>query len=413
MAEVQNGIKGAVITIKIVGIGGGGNNVLRRLARDGFDRNQLLAINTDVRQLKALEEDGIPCLLIGASSTRGRGTGGNVEKAQNAAIGDKEEIAKAIAGSDLVFLTAGMGKGVGTGAAPVVAKIAKDMGILTVGMVTLPFTHEGARKMETAKAGVELLRRHMDALVVVNNDNIEKMPEFRRITVGETFSLVDEVLRQSIGSIVEMIETTGVVNVDFADVKTIFTQGSTSEAIMGTSLGRTALEAVQNAISSPLIEISVRGARGIIVNITGNSSLPLEAVREANTFLCENTHPDVNNIFGLVVDEKLGNQVRATIIATDFDPKVLLELQNQIKPIAFNGKEQPKPSLYGDKPPVTRGILFGRQPATQEGGSGLGSGAGTGAVAQPPVQNVNDVDVPEFMHKKNPAPLLFGRRDRN
>ena len=390
MAEVQNGIKGAVITIKIVGIGGGGNNVLRRLARDGFDRNQLLAINTDVRQLKALEEDGIPCLLIGASSTWGRGTGGNVEKAQNAAIGDKEEIAKAIAGSDLVFLTAGMGKGVGTGAAPVVAKIAKDMGILTVGMVTLPFTHEGSRKMETAKAGVDLLRRHMDALV-------------------------DEVLRQSIGSIVEMIETTGVVNVDFADVKTIFTQGSTSEAIMGTSLGRTALEAVQNAISSPLIEISVRGARGIIVNITGNSSLALEAVREANTFLCENTHPDVNNIFGLVVDEKLGNQVRATIIATDFDPKVLLELQNQIKPIAFNGKEQPKPSLYGDKPPVTRGILFGRQPATQEGGSGLGSGAGTGtgAVAQPPVQNVNDVDVPEFMHKKNPAPLLFGRRDRN
>lgn len=315
MAEVQNGIKGAVITIKIVGIGGGGNNVLRRLAKDGFDRNQLLAINTDVRQLKALEEDGIPCLLIGASSTRGRGTGGNVEKAQNAAIGDKEEIAKAIAGSDLVFLTAGMGKGVGTGAAPVVAKIAKDMGILAVGMVTLPFTHEGSRKMETAKAGVELLRRHMDALVVVNNDNIEKLPEFRRITVGETFSMVDEVLRQSIGSIVEMIETTGVVNVDFADVKTIFTQGSTSEAIMGTSLGRTALEAVQNAISSPLIEISVRGARGIIVNITGNSSLALEAVREANTFLCENTHPDVNNIFGLVVDEKLGNQVRATIIA--------------------------------------------------------------------------------------------------
>ncbi|MGM9540729.1 cell division protein FtsZ [Anaerovibrio sp.] len=405
MAEVQNGIKGAVITIKIVGIGGGGNNVLRRLAQDGFDRNQLLAINTDVRQLKLLEAEGIPCLLVGAATTRGRGTGGNVEKAQNAAIADKEEIAKAVAGSDLVFLTAGMGKGVGTGAAPVVAKIAHDMGILTVGMVTLPFTHEGSRKMDTAKAGVELLRQNMDALVVVNNDNIEKLPEFRRITVGETFSMVDEVLRQSIGSIVEMIETTGVVNVDFADVKTIFTQGSTSEAIMGTSVGRTALEAVQNAINSPLIEISVRGARGIIVNITGNSSLALDAVREANIFLCENTHPDVNNIFGLVVDESMGSQVRATIIATDFDPKVLLEMKNQIKPIAFTGQEPPKPSLYGDKPPVTRGTLFGN---TAERKTGLG--ARPQAASK---QEADDVDVPEFMRRKNPAPLMFGRRDKD
>lgn len=405
MAEVQNGIKGAVITIKIVGIGGGGNNVLRRLAKDGFDRNQLLAINTDVRQLKILEDEGVPCLLIGAATTRGRGTGGNVEKAQSAAITDKEEIAKAVAGADLVFLTAGMGKGVGTGATPVVAKIAHDMGILTVGMVTLPFTHEGSRKLDTAKAGLELLRQNMDALVVVNNDNIEKMPEFRRITVGETFSMVDEVLRQSIGSIVEMIETTGVVNVDFADVKTIFTQGSTSEAIMGTGVGKTALEAVQNAINSPLIEISIQGARGIIVNITGNSTLALEAVREANTFLCENTHPDVNNIFGLVVNEDMVNQVQATIIATDFDPNVLLEMKNQIKPIAFSGQEPAKPSLYGEKPPVTRRTLFGGA-APQPGGQVKK----TQAV---PKQEVNDVDVPEFMRKKSSPPLMFGRRNKD
>lgn len=404
MAEVQNGIKGAVITIKIVGIGGGGNNVLRRLAKDGFDRNQLLAVNTDVRQLKILEDEGIPCLLIGAATTRGRGTGGNVEKAQNAAITDKEEIARAVAGADLVFLTAGMGKGVGTGASPVVAKIAHDMGILTVGMVTLPFTHEGSRKLDTARAGLELLRQNMDALVVVNNDNIEKLPEFRRITVGETFSLVDEVLRQSIGSIVEMIETTGVVNVDFADVKTIFTQGGTSEAIMGTGVGRTALEAVQNAINSPLIEISIQGARGIIVNITGNSSLALEAVREANTFLCENTHPDVNNIFGLVVNEEMANQVQATIIATDFDPNVLLELKNQIKPIAFSGQEAPRPSLYGEKPPVTRSTLFG----------GAAQSGEQGKKPQPASkQEVNDVDVPEFMRKKSSPPLMFGRRNKD
>ena len=402
MSEVQNGIKGAVITIKIIGIGGGGNNVLRRLAQSGFDKSQLLAINTDVRQLRILDAEGIPCLLIGAAATKGRGTGGNVEKAQNAAISDKEEIAKAIAGADLVFLTAGMGKGVGTGAAPVVAKIAHDMNILTAGMVTLPFSHEGDRKMLTAKAGVELLSQNMDALVVVNNDNIEKMPEFRHITVGETFSTVDEVLRQSISSIVELIETTGVVNVDFADVTTIFTQGATSEAIFGTSVGRTAREAVQNAINSPLIEISVRGARGMIVNITGSSKLALEAVGEANNFLWENTHPEVDLIFGLVADESMGDQVRATIIATNFDPKVLAEVQNQIKPIAFSSREPVKASLYEGKPPVTRADLFSAADAQES--------AAQGGQAQ---NDANSVDVPEFMRKKNTAPLFFGRHHKD
>lgn len=400
MADLQAEIKSAVITIKIVGIGGGGNNVLRRLASSGFDKSQLLAINTDVRQLKILDAEGIPCLLVGATATKGRGTGGNVEKAQNAAISDKDEIAKALAGTDLVFITAGMGKGVGTGAAPVVAKIAHDMGILTAGMVTLPFSHEGDRKMQTAKAGVELLSQHMDALVVVNNDNIEKMPEFRHITVGETFSTVDEVLRQSISSIVELIETTGIVNVDFADVTTIFTQGEKSEAIFGTAVGKTALEAVQNAISSPLIEISVRGARGMIVNITGSSQLALEAVSEANNYLWENTHPEVDLIFGLVADESMGDQVRATIIATNFDPKVLAEVQNQIKPIAFGGKPSGhKASLYGDKPPVTAGTLFGND------GSSQGQ-----PQSQPEQAAADTVDVPEFMRKKNPAPLMFSRK---
>ena len=396
MAEVQNGIKGAVITLKVIGVGGGGNNVLRRLAAGGFNKEQLLAINTDVRQLRALDADGIPCLLIGAASTKGRGTGGNVQKAQNSAIGDKEEIAKAIAGADLVFITAGMGKGVGTGAAPVVAKIAHDMNILTVGMVTLPFSHEGERKMAIAKEGVELLRQHMDALVVVNNDNIEKMPELRRITVGETFSTVDEVLHQSISSIIEMIETTGFINVDFADAKTILTQGDTSEAILGTSVGRTALEAVQNAINSPLIDISIHGARGIIVNITGSGSLSLDSVSEANKFVLENSHPESNNICGLVVDDSMGNQVRATIIATDFDPKVLADMKNNFKPINFQAKEPPKPSLYGEKPPVAKGLLFGganKQPESQ------------------PQPEIN-VDVPEFMRKK-PVPLIFGGKHKD
>ena len=400
MIDVQDDIKGAVITIKIVGIGGGGNNVLRRLAASGFNKSQLLAINTDVRQLKTLDAEGIPCLLIGGALTKGRGTGGNVEKAQNAAISEKDEIAKAIAGADLVFLTAGMGKGVGTGAAPVVAKIAHDMNILTVGMVTLPFSHEGERKMNTAKDGVDLLRQNMDALVVVNNDNIEKLPEFRRITVGETFSTVDEVLRQSIGSIVEMIETTGFINVDFADAKTILTQGNTSEAILGTSVGRTALEAVQNAINSPLIELSIHGARGVIVNITGSEDLTLDSVREANDYILENIHPESNNICGLVVDEAMGDKVRATIIATDFDPQMLSDYRNGIKPISFGqppAAAKEIPSLYDEKKPANDNGLFGADEKQAE-------------VNQE--NNINTVDVPAFMQKK-PKPLIFGKTDRD
>ena len=403
MIDVQDNIKGAVITIKIVGIGGGGNNVLRRLAASGFNKNQLLAINTDVRQLKTLDAEGIPCLLIGGSITKGRGTGGNVEKAQNAAISEKDEIAKALAGADLVFLTAGMGKGVGTGAAPVVAKIAHDMNILTVGMVTLPFSHEGERKMHTAKDGVDLLRQNMDALVVVNNDNIEKLPEFRRITVGETFSTVDEVLRQSIGSIVEMIETTGFINVDFADAKTILTQGNTSEAILGTSVGKTALEAVQNAINSPLIELSIHGARGVIVNISGSEDLTLEAVREANDYILEHIHPESNNICGLVVDESLGDKVRATIIATDFDPQMLSDFRNGIKPISFDQPAAPAkeiPSLYEDKSPVNEDGIFANIGDKQN------------AAKEKQVDNTNNMDVPSFMQKK-PKPLVFGKTDRD
>lgn len=337
MADNNTGLKEAVVTIKIVGIGGGGNNVLRRLAESGMDKSQLLAINTDVRQLRILDAMDIPAILIGAPLTKGRGTGGDVEKGQNAAVGDAERIAAALQGTDLVFLTAGMGKGVGTGASPVVAKIARDLQILTVGMVTLPFSHEGAMRMEVAEAGVKRLRDYMDALVVVRNDNIERMPDFRRISVGEGFAFVDDVLRQSIGSIVEMIQTTGIINVDFADVTTVFRSGATSEAVMGMGEGKDALEAVRNAISSPLIEESICGARGLIVNLTGNEKLPLFDVKEANDFLYENTHPEVDNIIGLVKDETLDDKtVRATVIATNFDPEVVAAQRSNIKPIQFD-----------------------------------------------------------------------------
>lgn len=353
MADTKSSIREAVVTIKIVGVGGGGNNVLMRLAEDGMDKSQLVAINTDVRQLKKVAAAGIPALLIGGALTKGRGTGGDPEKGQQAAIADAESIAEAITGADLVFITAGMGKGVGTGAAPVVAKIAHDMDILTAGMVTMPFSHEGSRKMEVARDGVKLLREHMDALVEVKNDNIQKLPEFRQISVGESFGMVDDVLRQSIGSIVEMIQTTGIINVDFADVTTIFKSGENCDAVMGIGEGSDVLAAVQNAISSPLIETSIKGARGMIVNITSNAKLPLYDVKEANEFLYDNTHPDVENIIGLVVDENMEDSVRATVIATNFDPKVVADKNSRVKPIQFGQTEKKAtvPPLYPDKKP--------------------------------------------------------------
>ena len=353
MTETRSSLKEAVVTIKIVGVGGGGNNVLMRLAESGVDKSQLVAINTDVRQLKKVDAEGIPALLIGGAITKGRGTGGDPVKGQQAAIADAENIAKAINGADLVFITAGMGKGVGTGAAPVVAKIAHDMDILTVGMVTMPFSHEGSRKMEVARDGVKLLREHMDALVEVKNDNIQKLPEFRQISVAESFGMVDDILRQSIGSIVEMIQTTGLINVDFADVTTIFKSGNSCDAIMGMGEGKDVLEAVQDAINSPLIETSIKGARGLIVNITSNAKLPLFDVKDANDFLNENTHPDVENIIGLVVDDNMENTVRATVIATNFDPAVLADKNSRIKPIQFGNKETKPvvPPLYPDKKP--------------------------------------------------------------
>lgn len=361
MADNNAGLREAVVTIKIVGIGGGGNNVLRRLAESGMDKSQLLAINTDVRQLRVLDSEGIPAVLIGAQLAKGRGTGGDVEKGQSAAVGDAERIAAALQGTDLVFLTAGMGKGVGTGAAPVVAKIARDLQILTVGMVTLPFSHEGSMRMAVAEAGVKRLRDYMDALVVVRNDNIERLPDFKRISVGEGFGFVDDVLRQSIGSIVEMIQTTGIINVDFADVTTIFRSGSTSEAVMGMGEGKSALEAVQNAISSPLIEESIKGARGLIVNLTGNSTLPLFDVKDANDFLYDNTHPDVDNIIGLVRDDSLDdNTVRATVIATNFDPQVIADQRNSIKPIQFGAGTQ-------DKKPAVQPLYVSKNEAKQTG----------------------------------------------
>ena len=337
MADIISEIKGAIVSIKVVGVGGGGNNVLLRLLEDKAADVELIGINTDSKQLACLENAGVEVLQIGERYTRGRGTGGNISQGEAAAVEDEERIAGLLRGADLIFVTASMGGGTGTGAAPVVAKVAREMGILSVGVVTLPFGFEGSRKMRIAKEGVGKMQAYMDALIVINNDNLMKLPENRRMSMVQAFKAADEILRQAISCISEMVLTTGVVNVDFADLTSIFRQSDSSDAILGIgfSEGGHAVEAVQRAIESPLIEKTLAGARGIIINIGGGEELSLAEVNDATQYIYENTHDDVNIIFGVVIDKTLGESVRATIVATDFADSISVKA-----PKLGNVKEQ-------------------------------------------------------------------------
>ena len=319
MAAKDSDIKKAIVTIKILGVGGGGNSVLLRMAKNKVLDVELIAVNTDAKQLALLKEQGITPLQIGESLTKGRGTGGNLEIGENAAKADEEKLREVMKGADLVFVTAGMGGGAGTGAAPVVARIAKELGILTIGVVTVPFSFEGARKKRLANEGIVKMQANMDALIAVHNDNLLKLPENKHMSLVQAFEEADNILRQAIRCIAELILTTGVINVDFADVTSIFRQSESSDALLGIGESdKGAVLAVQSAVQSPLIEKSLEGARGIILNISGNKDLSLYEVNEATRYIYEHTDPEVNIILGTVIDEDLGENVRATIIATDF-----------------------------------------------------------------------------------------------
>lgn len=312
-------IKSAVVQIKVVGVGGGGSSVIERIAREKTLDIDLIAMNTDAKHLQHMQGLGIKMLQIGAELTRGLGTGAKFDLGEAAARADVEKIKELLAGADMVFITAGMGGGTGTGAAPVIAEIAKEMGILTIGVVTVPFSFEGSRKKKVAAAGIEKMQVHMDALIAVHNDNLMKLQTSKKMSLVDAFEAADGVLKQAIRCISELILTIGVINVDFADVKSIFQQSASSDALLG--IGESsdgAVKAVQRAVTSPLIEKSLAGARGIILNISGNENLTLHEVNEATRYIYDHTNPDVNIILGTVVDDSFGETVRATIIATDF-----------------------------------------------------------------------------------------------
>jgi len=326
-------IKRAVVTIKIIGVGGGGNSVIERIAEGNELDVELIAINTDAKHLAYMEEAGVKALAIGRELTKGLGTGGVADLGEAAAKGDETKIKEVLKGADLVFVTASMGGGAGTGAAPVVAKIAKDMGILTVGVVTVPFSFEGARKKRIANEGIAKMQGNLDALIVVHNDNLMKLPENKHMTLVNAFKAADDVLRQAINCIAELILTTGEINVDFADLTSIFRQSQSGDALLGIGESqRSAIEAVQKAVESPLVEKSLTGARGLILNLSGSERMTLDDVGEATNYIRENTHPDVNIILGTVIDSSMGQTIRATIIATDFVDGVVMKAQRMEAP---------------------------------------------------------------------------------
>ena len=324
MMADDTALKRARVTIKVIGVGGGGNHVLERMAQSDFIHAQniedieLIAINTEARQLALLENLGITCLQIGEQVTQGRGTGGNAAIGEAAAKADEAKIKSAITGADIVFITGSLGGGTGTGAVPTVAEVAKDLGVLTVGVVTLPFAFEGSRKTRFAQQSITAMQGYMDALLAIHNDNLMKMPENRKITLVDAFKVADSVLEQAIRCIAELILKTGVINVDFADVTTIFTQSESSDALLGIGLADDAATAVAAAAKSPLLDKSLKGARGVILNLTGDENMSLYDVDNATKFICEQTDPNVNIILGTVIDENMKGKVQATIIATDF-----------------------------------------------------------------------------------------------
>ena len=302
--------------IKVIGVGGGGNNAVNRMVDNQIKGVQFLAVNTENQVLELSKAD--VTIQIGEKVTKGLGAGANPQIGEEAAQESREEITKALEGADMVFVTAGMGGGTGTGAAPIVAECAKEVGALTVGVVTKPFAFEGKRRRAQAEKGIEFLTQKVDTIIVIPNDKLLQVVD-KKCSVSDAFGKADDVLRQGIKGISDLIQVPGLINLDFADVKTIMT--NQGEALMGIGEGtgeNRAADAAKMAINSPLLETSIDGAKGILLNISGSSDLGIFEVNEAAQIISDAADPDANIIFGSVIDESLGDKVQVTVVATGF-----------------------------------------------------------------------------------------------
>ena len=339
MATPQN----YLAVIKVVGIGGGGVNAVNRMIDAGLKGVEFIAINTDAQAL--LMSDADVKLDIGRKLTRGLGAGAAPEIGKQAAIDHTEEIEEVLRGSDMVFVTAGEGGGTGTGGAPIVAKIAKELGALTVGVVTRPFSFEGKRRATQAEEGIEKLRKEVDTLIVIPNDRLLSISD-RSISAPEAFKTADQVLLSGVQGITDLITTPGLINLDFADVKSVMDGAGSALMGIGSARGEArATRAAELAISSPLLEASIDGAHGVLLSIAGGSDLGLFEISEAAELVAKCAHPDANIIFGTVIDDALGDEVRVTVIAAGFDGGAPKKLSVPVISTAtLNGQADPIPS---------------------------------------------------------------------
>ena len=340
-----------VVTIKVVGVGGAGNNVVNRMVKSGTQGVEFIAINTDKQALAVSNAD--QKIQIGEKQTHGQGAGSDPEVGKRSAEESRNNIAKAIENADMVFITAGMGGGTGTGAAPTVADIAREAGILTVGVVTKPFKFEGKRRMDQANAGVRELLGKVDSLLIIPNDRLKYATD-QKVTLANAFEIADDVLRQAVTSISDLIKNTGFINLDFADVTCIMKGAGFAHMGVGHAAGKgKAEDAARMAVASPLMETSINGAHGVLINITGSEDMGLEDVEAAANLVQEAAHPDANIIFGATFDETMQDEIRVTVIATGFEegngakadaPAAKVEEVPVITPV--------RPAPVKDKPPV-------------------------------------------------------------
>jgi cell division protein FtsZ len=312
MPEVENFAR-----IKVLGVGGGGSNAVNRMIAEGLQGVEFVAVNTDAQALMLSHAENR--VRVGDKLTKGLGSGGDPVIGGKAADESSDDLYEVINGADMVFITAGMGGGTGTGGAPVIARIAREAGALTIGVVTKPFTFEGSRRRSVAEEGIERLKEQVDTLIVIPNDRLLEIVD-RRASIQEAFRVADDVLRQGIQGISELITVPGLINLDFADVRSIMAEGGAALMAIGRGEGDDkAVDAAEQAIASSLLDVTIDGARGILFNVTGGKDLTLFDVNEAAEIIRKTAHPDANIIFGAVIDESLSDEIQITVIATGFD----------------------------------------------------------------------------------------------
>jgi cell division protein FtsZ len=362
--------------IKVVGVGGGGCNAVDRMIDEGLQGVEFVAVNTDAQALMLSKAP--TKVRIGEKLTRGLGSGGDPEVGQKATEESAEELYSVLKGSDMVFITAGMGGGTGTGGAPIVSQIAKEIGSLTIGVVTRPFTFEGMRRIQSAESGISRLKEQADTLIVIPNDRLLQIVD-KRSNLQQAFRMADDVLRQGVQGISELITIPGLINLDFADVRTIMSEGGAALMAVGMAKGEDAARsAAEQAISSQLLDITIDGARGILFNVTGGPELTLFDVNQAAAIIKETAHPDVNLIFGAVIDPNMKDQVRITVIATGF------ERTGMPRRIIETSYKEPHKSAEAEPAPVQQ------QPSRSETRD-----------FQPRSFNTEDLDIPTFLRNRN------------